>query len=114
MPSRPPHGHHGRSVLSARGGLICRWQAQQRPNPPSSDARTSAPRGRSELHFDSPLTGTLECIIFSSSDEAVFAGKCGNLTETIKLDEPKLILLDSKRLKHAAQRNAAAAQAAFN
>jgi hypothetical protein len=67
-----------------------------------------------ELHFDTPRKGTLECILFSSSDEAVFAGKCSDLTEIIKLDEPKLILLDSKRLKHAAQRNVAAAQAAFN
>jgi hypothetical protein len=75
-----------------------------------------------ELHKDSPIQGTLECILFSSSDEAVFAGQYDywiagqnrKLTEIVKLDEPKLILLDSKRLKHAAQRNAAAARAAFN
>ena len=38
-----------------------------------------------ELHFDTPHKGTLECILFSSSDEAVFAGHCSNLSKIVKL-----------------------------
>ena len=66
-----------------------------------------------ELHHDTPRLGTLECILFSSSDEAVFAAQCGELTEIVQLNEPILILLDSKNVKHAAQKNAAAATLAF-
>jgi hypothetical protein len=67
-----------------------------------------------ELHFDTLRMGTLECILFSGSDEAVFAAQCGELMEIVKLDEPVLIMLDSKRLKHAAQRNMQAAEDAFS
>ena len=67
-----------------------------------------------DLHFDSPRTGTLECILFSSSYEAVFATQCGELIEVVKLNEPLLIMLDSKRLRHAAQRNMQAAADAFS
>ena len=66
-----------------------------------------------DLHIDTPLNGTLECILFSQSDEAVFALKCDSVEEIVRLDEPMLILLDSKRCLHAAQRTEAAAREAF-
>ena len=44
----------------------------------------------------------------------MFAAQCGELMEVVKLDEPVLIMLDSKRLKHAAQRNMQAAEDAFS
>jgi hypothetical protein len=37
-----------------RGDVFCRWQAQQRPDPSSSDACTSAPLGR---YFPAPPFG---------------------------------------------------------
>ena len=42
------------SEVFAPGGVICRWQAQQRPDPPGSDARTSAHSGR---YFPAHLFG---------------------------------------------------------
>ena len=66
-----------------------------------------------ELHHDCPLGGTLECILFSSSDGAVFAAQYGQQAEIVQLDEPVLIVLDSKRVKHASQKNAATAKSAF-
>jgi hypothetical protein len=95
------------------------------PPPPSMMSYLPSPeyvQNLHKIHKKKVILLTLECILFSSSDEAVFAGQYDywiagqnrKLTEIVKLDEPKLILLDSKRLKHAAQRNAAAARAAFN
>ena len=66
------------------------------------------------LHTDTPLKGTLlECIVFSKSDEAVFALKCGDVEKIVQLNQPMLILLDSKTCKHAAQRTEVEARAAF-
>jgi hypothetical protein len=66
-----------------------------------------------ELHTDTPLNGTLECIIFSQSETAVFALKHGEIEKIVTLDKPTLILLDSERCLHAAQRTEAAARKAF-
>lgn len=43
----------------------------------------------------------------------MFAGKCGAVEAVVQLDEPKLILLDSKRMLHAAQRSEEEARAGF-
>ena len=67
-----------------------------------------------ELHVDTPLDGTLECIVFSQSDTAVFALKRGAIEKIVTLDEPMLVLLDSARCLHAAHRTEAAARAAFH
>jgi hypothetical protein len=56
-----------------------------------------------DLHEDTPNKGTLECILFSASFDAVFATEYGDTRELVHLNQPKLILLDSKRLKHAAR-----------
>jgi hypothetical protein len=56
-----------------------------------------------DLHEDTPKEGTLECILFSANVDAVFATEYGDMRKLVHLDRPKLILLDSKRLKHAAR-----------
>jgi hypothetical protein len=66
-----------------------------------------------DLHTDTPLDGTLECIVFSESDEAVFALKHGGVEVIVPLRAPMLILLDSKQCLHATQRTEVAARAAF-
>ncbi len=64
-----------------------------------------------ELHTDKPQTGTLECILFSGGTDAAFAVKCGSVEEIVPLDEPTLILLDSKWAWHAACKSAEDARA---
>ena len=66
-----------------------------------------------DLHMDTPNVGTLECIIFSSSDQAVLVGKCGDVEKIIPLDKPMLILLDSKQVEHAAMCSEEAARKAL-
>ena len=51
--------------------------------------------------------------MFSKSAEAVFALKCEGVERIVRLDEPKLILLDSKNCFHATQRTEAEALAAI-
>ena len=64
------------------------------------------------LHVDHPQVGALECILFSSSEEAVFVAQCGGSDAHIEpLSEPKLILLDSARTVHGAQKSREAAHA---
>ena len=62
------------------------------------------------MHFDSPKKGTLETILFSRSSHAVFAAKSGDISKIVKLDAPTLIMLDSKRMLHAATKNMEEAQ----
>jgi hypothetical protein len=62
-----------------------------------------------EMHTDTPMKGTLECIVFSKSDEAVFALKNGAVEKIVPLQKPMLILLDSKKCLHAAKRSQAEA-----
>ena len=56
-----------------------------------------------ELHLDTPLHGTLECILFTGDETAVFATKCGETEVITKLQEPMIVLVDSRRVLHAAQ-----------
>jgi len=56
-----------------------------------------------ELHLDSPLEGTLECILFTGDATAVFASKCGNIEVITPLRCSMIVLVDSKRVWHAAQ-----------
>jgi hypothetical protein len=66
-----------------------------------------------ELHLDSPKAGTLECILFAGCEHGVFAGKHGDIEKIVPLRESTLVLVDSKRLYHAAQRSEADASASF-
>ena len=66
-----------------------------------------------ELHLDSPKAGTLECILFTGCEHGVFAGKRGDIEKIVPLRKLTLVLVDSKRLHHAAQRSEDDARASF-
>ena len=66
-----------------------------------------------ELHKDRPQNGSLECILFSSHTEAVFAAYGFKKEIFITLKQPTLILLDSKRVLHGSQKTVQTAKRAI-
>ena len=56
-----------------------------------------------DLHKDQPQEGSLECILFSSHTDAVFTASHCKQQFFISLEQPKLILLDSKQVLHGSQ-----------
>ena len=67
-----------------------------------------------DLHLDTPFPGSLECILFTGDPTAVFASKCGGIEVITPLRSSTVILVDSSRVLHAAQRSEEDARASFS